>query len=37
LVRGENQVITASLPNGMYMVRVAGEQGETIQKLAIRH
>ena len=37
LVRGENQVITASLPNGMYLVRVAGEQGETIQKLAIRH
>ena len=37
LVRGENEVITASLPNGMYMVRVAGEQGETMQKLAIRH
>jgi len=37
LVRGENEVVTASLPNGMYMVRVAGEQGETIQKLAIRH
>lgn len=37
LVRGENKVITASLPNGMYMVRVVSDQGETMEKLAIRH
>ena len=37
LVHGQNDVTTAALPNGVYIVRVASEQGESMQKLAIRH
>jgi hypothetical protein len=37
LVHGQNDVTTAALPNGVYIVRVASEQGQTMQKLAIRH
>ena len=37
LTNGQNEVATATLSNGIYMVRVASEQGETMQKLAVRH
>lgn len=37
LNNGQNEVATATLSNGIYLVRVASEQGETMQKLAIRH
>ena len=37
LIEGQNQVSTATLLNGIYLVRVNSELGETMQKLAIRH
>ncbi|HAB36248.1 MAG TPA: hypothetical protein DCE58_06605 [Cryomorphaceae bacterium] len=37
LVEGKNEVSTATLANGIYMVRVSSEAGEAVEKLAIRH
>jgi hypothetical protein len=37
LTEGQNEVSTATLANGIYMVRVSSEAGEAVEKLAIRH
>jgi hypothetical protein len=37
LTEGQNEVSTATLANGIYMVRVISESGEAVEKLAIRH
>jgi hypothetical protein len=37
LTQGLNTVSTATLANGMYLVRVSSEAGSTVQKLMVRH
>ncbi|MFZ9733033.1 MAG: T9SS type A sorting domain-containing protein, partial [Schleiferiaceae bacterium] len=37
LNQGQNTVSTATLANGMYLVRVSSEAGSTVQKLMVRH
>ena len=37
LTQGLNTVSTATLTNGMYLVRVSSEAGSTVQKLMVRH
>ena len=37
LTQGQNTVSTATLANGMYLVRVSSEAGSTVQKLMVRH
>jgi hypothetical protein len=37
LTQGQNTVSTATLTNGMYLVRVSSDAGSTVQKLVIRH
>lgn len=37
LTEGQNEVSTATLANGIYLVRVSSEAGEAVEKLSIRH
>ncbi len=37
LTNGQNSVSTASFANGMYLVHVSSDAGNTVQKLVIRH
>jgi hypothetical protein len=37
LTEGQNEVSTATLANGIYMVRVISESGEAVEKRALRH